>query len=220
MAKRTPLVNSRKQPLGVEPERTRRATRGRTSALETPVEFRAPGMQVSDALEPYVRSKLGAKLGAFALQIERVAVRFRDLNGPRGGEDTECRIQVVLAGRPDIVVHARAVEPRRAFDDANRSVGQAVLRNLERAGWSQGLRASQRRARGKPKDAKAAGGAKTDAAAKDKAVARSKARIKPVVKPPRKGAGDMRTNDPLALRARTRAHTPAAHASAARVKHK
>jgi hypothetical protein len=30
----------------------------------------------------------------------------------------------------------------------------------------------------------------------------------------------MRTNDPLALRARTRAHTPAAHASVARVKRK
>src|SRR6187431_3301017 len=126
MAKRTPPVNSRKQPLGVEPERTRRATRGRTTAVETPVEIRAPGMQLSAALEPYVHEKLGAKLGAFALQIERVSVRFRDLNGPRGGEDTECRIQVVLSGRPDVVAHARAAEPRHAFDEANRSVGKAV----------------------------------------------------------------------------------------------
>jgi ribosome-associated translation inhibitor RaiA len=212
MAKRTPPVNSRKQPLGVDPERTRRATRGRTTAMETPVEIRAPGIDLSDALEPYVRTKLGAKLGAFAMQIERVSVRFRDLNGPRGGEDIECRIQVVLAGRPDIVLHARAEDPRRAFDGANRSVGQAVRRDLERAGWSQGLRATQRRARAsEPGEA---------APAQAKAAPRSKARAKPAAKPPRKGAGDMRTNDPLALRARERAHTPAAHATTARAKRK
>lgn len=224
MAKRTPPVNSRKQPLGVEPERTQRGERGRTTAADTPVEIHAHGVQVSDALAPYVHEKLGARLGAFALQIERVTVRFRDINGPRGGRDIECRIQVVLAGRPDVVISDLAAGPRRAFDGANKSLGQAVRRVLEKAGYSQSLRATQRRARGAPSS-----DGQPDAQEVAPPAARRSSRSKAAVELPkgggkpgkpktRKGADSVRSDEALALRARERTHTPEAHAAAARVR--
>jgi len=225
MARRTPPKNSRKQPLGVEPERTRRAARGRTTAVETPVEVRAHGLQVPDALEPYVHEKLGAKLGAFALHIEHVAVGFRDVNGPRGGDDIECRIQVVISGRPDVVVHALAADPRRAFDSANKSAGVAVRRDLERAGYSQGLRATQRRAKasGMPVEAEATEPAARSA--RPSKSSRSKAAVdvpkgggKPGRPSTRKGAKSARSDNKLARRARDRALSPKAHAAAARAK--
>lgn len=218
MTKRRPIPSTRKQTLGDESERRLRGERGRTDAAETPVQVRAPGLRLAPEVEPHVRAGLGRRLGAFARAIERVAVRFRDVNGPRGGEDIECTIQVVLTGRPDVVVHALADEPREAFDAANKSLGQAVRRDLERAGWSTGVHAKGRRERD---TARNGGVTESSVSAEDgKAKSRSKDRDKPAAKPKRKGAGDVRTNDPLALRARSRAHTPAAHARAARARQK
>jgi ribosome-associated translation inhibitor RaiA len=147
MAKRKQALNTRNQPLGVAANSVPREKRGRTTAPETPVSIHADGVELTATLTEYIHSKLGAKVGAFALQIERVAVRFTDINGPRGGNDCECRIQIVLAGRPNIVVAERAATPRIAFDAASQGVGRAVKRDLDRAGFAQGLRSKRNKSR-------------------------------------------------------------------------
>ncbi len=147
MAKRKQALNTRNQPLGVAADSVPREKRGRTTAPQTPVGIHADGVDLTDTLKEYIQSKLGAKVGAFALQIERVAVRFTDINGPRGGDDCECRIQVVLAGRPNLVVTERAATPRIAFDAASQGVGRAVKRDLDRAGFAQGLRSKRNKSR-------------------------------------------------------------------------
>ena len=173
-----------------------------------------------------MHEKLGAKLGAFALHIERVAVRFRDINGPRGGEDIECRIQVVLGGRPDVVVSHLASDARRAFEGANKSVAQAVKRDLERAGYSQSLRATQRRARGASKGAEpvvveaAAPARKPRGSRSTASIDKPKGGGKPGRPSSRKGTDSVRSDEKLAKRARDQAHTPKAHAAAARAKQK
>lgn len=48
------------------------------------------------------RAALSAKLGHAARLVERGTVRFEDVNGPRGGIDTVCRIKLVMSGRPSI----------------------------------------------------------------------------------------------------------------------
>lgn len=147
MSRHQKLVNTRNQPLGVDADETPREERGRTTAPQTPVSIHADGVELPEALYAYVHKKLGAKLGAFALQIDRVAVRFADINGPRGGTDSECRVQVLMAGRPQIVVTERAEDLRSAFDAASQAAGRAVKRDLERAGFTQGLRAARRHKR-------------------------------------------------------------------------
>jgi hypothetical protein len=102
------------------------------------LEFRTQGVALPEALVAHMRAKLGARLGTFALQIERVTARFKDLNGPRGGVDTECHLQIVMVARPDLVVRERAVDARRAFDGACRSAARAVKHSLDRAGRSAG----------------------------------------------------------------------------------
>ncbi|HVS17379.1 MAG TPA: hypothetical protein VMT18_02175, partial [Planctomycetota bacterium] len=62
MAKQRPKPSDRKQPLGEQPERRPRGSRGRTGPAETPVEVRSPGLELSERLEPFVREKLGIKL--------------------------------------------------------------------------------------------------------------------------------------------------------------
>ena len=95
-------------------------------------------MSIPDALTDEVRAKLGSKLGKFAIHIERVSVRFNDVNGPKGGVDTVCRVKVSMHPLPTLVVEERDVDARRAFAAVSHSVVTAVRRALERAGHSAG----------------------------------------------------------------------------------
>ena len=89
---------------------------GRTPTRMTPVTVRAHGVDVEEHHREYMRERLGHKLGKFAPSIERIFVRIEDLNGPKGGVDHECRIQVTLSGMGLVVVRERHPEAIPAFD--------------------------------------------------------------------------------------------------------
>ncbi|MCY2961975.1 MAG: HPF/RaiA family ribosome-associated protein [Planctomycetota bacterium] len=137
MAAKSKVIGSRKAPLGSGSPRATRAGRGRTDAAATPLAIHTQGVAIHPPLEKYLHAKLGARLGKYAIHIERVTARFEDFNGPRGGIDTECRIKVVLESRPTIQVSARGRDARRAFDAVLGSLTRAVGRDLERAGFSE-----------------------------------------------------------------------------------
>src|SRR5262249_39178285 len=113
-------------------------------------------------LDPSLRStipvRLGRRLERYALNIARAAVRFRDINGPRGGVDTVCRIKLSVSGMDHIVVETRAADARHAFTEASRLAGRAVGRALERGGRTQPLvgRAKRRPTPTRPRTARAA----------------------------------------------------------------
>src|SRR5690349_5601676 len=58
--------------------------------------IRAFGIDVSQDTRNHFRTKVDRRFGKFADSIERVSIRLRDINGPRGGVDQACRIKVVL----------------------------------------------------------------------------------------------------------------------------
>jgi hypothetical protein len=105
--------------------RTTKRSRGRTSASSTPVTIRG-GVAISPRALDRVRRKLVRRLGHAAPLIERGTVRFEDINGPRGGVDTECRIKLVLSGRPSVQAQDRAHDPESAFDGASFKVQRAL----------------------------------------------------------------------------------------------
>jgi ribosome-associated translation inhibitor RaiA len=80
----------------------------------------------------HVRRKLGMKLGKFSSSIERVSVRIKDVNGPRGGVDQLCRIKVVLHGMPSVVFENRDTTLNAAVDVALSGVQRAVRRTTQR----------------------------------------------------------------------------------------
>ncbi|WP_438024630.1 hypothetical protein [Sorangium sp. So ce233] len=110
------------------------------------------GLGVDEATRAHVRQSLAAKLGRFAPRIERLTVRFTDVNGPRGGVDVACDVKVVLSGRPSVVYQMRGREPRETIDRAVPGVVRAVKSALERAPRA----ASRAPARGPKRAARAA----------------------------------------------------------------
>jgi hypothetical protein len=101
---------------------------GRTAAGQTPLALRTFGVRLAPELRAYVRERGARKLGKHALHIERVSVRFVDVNGPRGGVDTACRIKIVMSGQPSVVIEERGTDARQAFDVAIGAAGEAVRR--------------------------------------------------------------------------------------------
>jgi hypothetical protein len=79
-----------------------------------------------------IATRLGTSLRGVASAIERVVVRFEDLNGPKGGPDTSCRIQLALSGHPPLVVEARGEGEAHAFRLAVPKLATALRRRRER----------------------------------------------------------------------------------------
>jgi CBS domain-containing protein/ribosome-associated translation inhibitor RaiA len=132
---------TKREPLAADLPKAGKKTLGRTEAPLVSAHIRAFGVDVDDDAREYIRRKLGMKLGKFAMAIERVSVRVRDVNGPRGGVDHECRVKVVLSGLPSVMAQAQDVALVGAIDQAiaaatgsvKRSVQRRRMRPLERA---------------------------------------------------------------------------------------
>ena len=122
----------KREPLADQVPRPVKRTAGRAAAPLTPAHIRVDGVAVDDDDRAYIRRRLGEKLGKYASSIERVTVRVRDVNGPRGGVDLLCRIKVVLSGLPSIVVEHRATRIKPALTRALTGVERAVRQTVQR----------------------------------------------------------------------------------------
>src|SRR6185437_9590447 len=84
-----------------------RASKMESGSAAVPAHIRVSGVDVSESQAARIRKRLGARLGKFAPPVERISVRLRDVNGPKGGVDHVCRIKAVLSNFPSVVFEAR-----------------------------------------------------------------------------------------------------------------
>ncbi len=114
----------------------------RTPAKSRPRAAAAPALpitvrsrtDVSRRLKREVQEQVSAQLAGHATLIERVTVRFDDVNGPKGGVDIDCEVKVDVAGLPSVIVTERAASPGVAFASVLRRVTRAVRKELDRHG--------------------------------------------------------------------------------------
>lgn len=71
------------------------------------------------------------KLGKLAPRIERVSLRVKDVNGPRGGVDHSCTVKVVLTNAASEVVEKRERSLAAAIDGAMTGAERAVRRAVQ-----------------------------------------------------------------------------------------
>lgn len=87
--------------------------------------------KLEDSFQQRIREQLARRIGP-ALKVERATIRFEDANGPKGGIDTICRIKLVIASRPTIIVAKIASSVTLAFADAVQAIGTALSRTLKK----------------------------------------------------------------------------------------
>lgn len=83
-------------------------------------------------LRELARSRLKASLQRLASRVPRVTVQLSDVNGPRGGVDKLCVLELQTAGAGRVIVRSLASEWRTAFDDALGRALQLLARLLHR----------------------------------------------------------------------------------------
>lgn len=97
------------------------------------IDITGQGFTVTENLRDHVERRIDFALSNFEERITRVSVKLKDINGPRGGIDKECRVITVLRGLPNVIVTQEASDAHSAVDKAADRIGNTVSRKLERA---------------------------------------------------------------------------------------
>ena len=90
----------------------------------------AHGFTLTGALEKHVHRRLAFSFSRLSARLRRVHVRLSDLNGPRGGVDKRCLIEVCLDGLPTVVIQDVQSDMYSAIDRAAGRAARTVLRRL------------------------------------------------------------------------------------------
>jgi putative sigma-54 modulation protein len=94
-------------------------------------------MDLTEALQSYIKRRLHFCLGRFGERVGRVRVCITDVNGPRGGADKSCHVSAELLPSGTTLLQ-QAADPNlyvaisRATGGIGRSFARALGRYLER----------------------------------------------------------------------------------------
>lgn len=94
------------------------------------IDIQARNFPLTDALRSHIKRRLGFSLSSIEFHIHRVLVWLSDIDGPRGGADKRCHIQVVLTHIPDVVIKDTESDIYIAIDRATDRVGRTTKTRL------------------------------------------------------------------------------------------
>lgn len=87
---------------------------------------------LTNPLRHHAEKQLHSALSCCSDSIQRVVMHLSDINGPRGGEDKCCHLQVVLEGLPDVVIEDVEADLYVAIGRAAERAGRTVVRKIEK----------------------------------------------------------------------------------------
>ncbi|HHJ36343.1 MAG TPA: HPF/RaiA family ribosome-associated protein [Gammaproteobacteria bacterium] len=96
------------------------------------IDIQSRGFSLTDALLRYSEQRLLFAMTYWSSHINRAIIRLSDINGPRGGTDKRCHLQVIIPGLPDIVVEDTESDLYAAIDRAMDRARRTVARKLDR----------------------------------------------------------------------------------------
>jgi putative sigma-54 modulation protein len=95
-------------------------------------DIQSRGFPLTEPLIEHTERRLQFALVRATERIDRIVVRLGDSNGQRGGEDKFCRVKVVLAHAPPVLIEDAGADLYSVIDRASERAGRNVARFLER----------------------------------------------------------------------------------------
>lgn len=86
---------------------------------------------ITNALDSFIKEHAKKSMSVCAQQVERIIVRLKDVNGPKGGQDKECCVEVKIANHAPIVVSKRSSD---AYTSIRQALGRASRITVRRLG--------------------------------------------------------------------------------------
>lgn len=96
------------------------------------LQIQAQDFALTDGLRQHVSTRLDYALNHGREIITRIVVRLSDINGPRGGLDKCCSIEVRIKGASTLVVEDTQADLYVAIDRASERIGRTLDRRLAR----------------------------------------------------------------------------------------
>jgi ribosomal subunit interface protein len=95
------------------------------------IEIQARNFTLTHAMRMHIERRLGFALGTCYRHVKRILVRLSDINGPRGGNDKRCQLEVILPGQA-VVVEDTEADLYFAINRAASRASRTVKRQLRR----------------------------------------------------------------------------------------
>ena len=96
------------------------------------IDIKGLGFPLTAALLDHTERRLRFALTRTSNRIKRVVVRLGDSNGPRGGEDKFCRMQVDLEHAPPVLIEDTGDDLYTVIDRAAERAGRNVAKRVNR----------------------------------------------------------------------------------------
>jgi putative sigma-54 modulation protein len=92
----------------------------------------AKNFPLTDGLRFHTLRRLELALSYAQHDVREIYVRLSDVNGPKGGEDKRCQLQVRLSNDADVTVDGVEIDMYLAIDRAIACSKRAVSRKVQR----------------------------------------------------------------------------------------
>lgn len=96
------------------------------------IDIQSKGFQLTPSLRSFLGRRLAGHLAHETGRIGRILVRMSDVNGPRGGDDKRCLIELRLKRGGSIVIDDIRTDMYEAIDQAVRRAARSLTRRHRR----------------------------------------------------------------------------------------
>ena len=96
------------------------------------IDVQGLGFPLTAALLNHTERRLRFALTRTSDRIRRVVVRLGDANGPRGGEDKFCRMQIYLQRAAPVRIEDAGVDLYAVIDRVAERAGRSVAKRIDR----------------------------------------------------------------------------------------
>ncbi|GAB4061013.1 HPF/RaiA family ribosome-associated protein [Uliginosibacterium sediminicola] len=97
------------------------------------IELHTTDLSLSEAIREYIDRRTGFAFSRVQDRVRRVAIHLSDINGPRGGIDKRCSVQVHLRSAPSVIVEEADADVYVLLDRALARAGRVVTKRIERS---------------------------------------------------------------------------------------
>lgn len=96
------------------------------------LDIRHQNVTLDPELKDHIERRVGFALSRFESRVKAVTVRMKDTNGPRGGVDKVCKIEITMKPGGKLLVEESDGDVHAAVALAAEKLGRAIRREVDR----------------------------------------------------------------------------------------